>query len=473
MKTIKNKLFFIFMILMVSLVLGGILLNSIFLESYYIYKNKGTLVSVSEKIKEEYINNKEDGYEYADMLESADGINTIIVDKNFNVEYNSLVPKSNEEQKRLAKEIRQTISENQKQLLKKYLYYIDEKENAQRTRLIFVSKINDKEFIILLKSVKSIHESVSIANEFFIFAGCIVIFIGAIVILIFSNKMTKPIIKMSEVAESISNLEFDKVVDINSTDEMGKLGNSINKISEKLCISINELKQDVERKKELIRNMSHELKTPIGIIKGYAEGLKYGVANDKDKIDKYCSILVDECDRMDKLVKELLDYSMMEGGMIKLNISTFNIYEFMCKVMERFTPIFEEKNIMFNLSCIKECKISADSDMLEKAINNFITNAIDHIGDKNVINISVEKKEDKLTISVFNTGDNIPEEELNKIWDVCYKIDKARSRKYGGHGIGLSLVRLIAQLHGGIAKVENVDDGVRFSLEIPEINLQR
>ena len=466
MKTIKTKLFFIFMVLMISLVLSGILLNSIFLESYYVYKNKGTLISLSDKIANEYITNKENSYEYIDMIQSIDGINTIIVDNDFNVEYNSFRSKSVDEEKRLAKEVRKTILDNQKKLSKKYVYYIDEKDNNQKTKLIYISKVNEEEYLILIKSVKSIHDSVQIANQFYIFAGCIVICVGAIFILIFSKKITKPIIDMSNVAENISNLKFDKVRYINSEDEIGRLGESINKISDKLNKSISELKQDVESKKELVRNMSHELKTPIGIIKGYAEGLKYGVASDKEKMDKYCSILVEECDRMDKLVKELLNYSMIEGGMIKLNIISFDIYEFISTIIERFRPIFNEKNINFKFECIKGYEINADSAMLEKAINNFITNAIDHVDERKIINVIVEEKENRIKISASNTGDNIPEVAMDKIWDVCYKVDRSRSRKYGGHGIGLSLVRLIAKLHGGVAVVENVEDGVIFSIEL-------
>ncbi|WP_315068179.1 HAMP domain-containing sensor histidine kinase [uncultured Clostridium sp.] len=421
---------------------------------------------MSEKIKEEYGEDKENN-EYADMAQRIDNINTIIVDENYNIKYNSLRLKSNDEEKRLSKELKQAILDNEKKLLKKYLYYTEEQNNAQRTKLVFISKINDNEYIILQKSFKSIRDSVVTANEFYIFAGCIVIVIGAVFILIFSNKITKPIIEMSKVAENISNLNFDKVININSKDEIGDLGNSINKISDKLNKSIKELKQDVERKKELIRNMSHELKTPIGIIKGYSEGLKYGVANDREKMDKYCTILAEECDRMDELIKELLNYSMIEGGMTELNLITFDIYEFLTKIGERFRPIFDEKSINFNLDCMKNYKVCADEDMLEKAVNNFITNAINHISGKRLINVICEEKENKIRISVFNTGDNIPEKEMCKIWDVCYKVDKARSRKYGGHGIGLSFVRLIAQLHRGRAWVENVTEGVIFYIELP------
>ncbi|MVX63627.1 HAMP domain-containing protein [Clostridium chromiireducens] len=466
MKKIKTKLFLVFMVLMVSLVLSGIVLNSIFLESYYIYKNKNILISTGEKIKDVYVSNKESSYRYMDMMESMDGIEAIVVTKDYNIEYNSLRLKSSEEENNLSKDIKKIILNNEKKLSKKYVYYIDEKNNAQKTRLVFVSKINDDKFIILKRSFKSIHDSVLIANEFYVFAGFIVIFTGSILILIFSSKITKPIIEMSNVAENISNLKFDEVKNIKSKDEIGVLAHSINKISDKLNSSIDELKQDVESKKELIRNMSHELKTPIGIIKGYAEGLKYGVANDKEKMDKYCSVLAEECDRMDKLVKELLNYSMMEGGIIKLNLTAFDVYEFMSKISERFMPVFHEKDISFTLDCIKNYKLYADKDLMEKAVNNFIINAINYVDERKIINVIIEEKENKIRISVFNTGNNIPEKELDKIWDVCYKVDKARARKYGGHGIGLSIVRLTAQLHGGTATAQNTNNGVIFFMEI-------
>jgi len=467
MKTIKTKLFLIFTIFMVALVACGILLNSIFLEAYYIFKNKGMIISISKKISDEYIDDKKNSYEYIDIINSIDNINTTIVDENFNLEYNSNRQKLNNDDKRLSKENKQLISENEKKLAKKYVYYIDEKNNNQNTRLIFISKMSNGKFVILKKPVKSIRESVSIANQFYLLSGLIVIFIGGIFIFIFSKKITKPIIEMSNVAENISNLEFDKLVNIESQDEIGKLGQSINRISEKLSTSINDLKQDVERRKQLVSNMSHELKTPIGIIKGYAEGLKYGVVDDKEKMVKYCSVLVEECDRMDNLVRELLNHSKMEAGMVEMNITSFDSGEFISKIVERFNPIFIDKDITFDFKCANNYAISADRDMLEKAVNNFITNAIDHVEGRNFIQLTAEKKEKGIIITVFNTGNHIPKEDFEKIWDIYYKVDKARSRKYGGHGLGLSIVKLIVQLHGGSTKVENVDDGVIFSLEIP------
>ncbi|WP_236907461.1 HAMP domain-containing sensor histidine kinase [Clostridium saccharobutylicum] len=459
---------------MVALVACGIFLNSIFLESYYIYKNKNTLALINKKISSEYINDKENSYENIDMVESIDNVNTVITDNDMNIEYNSGRQKrTDNNDKHLSKEIKQYILDNESKLSKKEIYYIEDKNKAQTNKLVFISKMSNGGYVILRKPIKNIHDSVVIANEFYMFSALIVILIGGIFILIFSKRVTKPIVEMSNVAENICNLEFDRRVEINSKDEIGKLGESINKISEKLCVSINELKNDVERRKQLVRDMSHELKTPLGIIKGYAEGLKYGVVDDKEKVDKYCSVLVEECDRMDKLVRELLEHSAMESGNVEMNITCFEIREFISKVVQRFDSIFTEKKITFDLLSINDCLVKADRNMIEKAVNNFITNAINHIGGRKLIQLIVEEKENKVEISVFNTGNHIPDKDIGRVWDVYYKVDKSRTREYGGHGIGLSIVKLIAELHNGATKVKNVDEGVIFSIEVPKAHSKK
>lgn len=472
MRTIKAKLVTVFMIIMISLVFSGIVLNSIGLKSYYIYKNKSIFISISEKIDKEYTNDKESSFELITNIENLENINTTITDKNFNIEYNSVLTKrvSDQQQQRLPKEIEQIILDNKKKLLKNFIYYIDEKNDDEKSKLVFVSQMSNGKLIILRKPIKSISQSVSIANQFYMISGAIVICVGSICVLIFSKKMTKPIVEMSDIAENISNLNFEKRIEVQSKDEIGKLGESINKISEKLSANIEELKNDVERRKQLVRNMSHELKTPIGIIKGYAEGLKYGVADNQEKMQKYCNVLVEECDRMDKLILELLNHSMIEAGMVKLNITSFNLYELINDIIERFKAEMNEKGVTFDLKCENNFVISADRDMLEKVINNFITNAIDYVEGRNLIELKVEEKNNEIRISVFNTGTNIPIGAIDKIWDVYYKVDKARSRKYGGHGLGLSIVKSIIKLHGGSTKVENVKDGVEFSFEIPQKN---
>ncbi|MDO5517346.1 MAG: HAMP domain-containing sensor histidine kinase [Clostridium sp.] len=468
MKTIRTKFFLVFMVLILSLTLGGIFLNSLLLEPYYMSKNKDMLVNTSKLIQEQYSSDKDNIDSFINTEARSYGINIFIIDSDSNIVYGSSDLKNSQIKKLITNRIT-SCPENKNPVHRRNVEYIQKgNNNEDETKLMYTTNLGDGHSLILIKYVKSIQDSVKIANEFYILAGTFIFLAGSIFVLFFSRKITKPIIEMSNVAENISNLNFDEVVDIKSKDELGTLAQSINKISHKLNKSLNDLKNDLERRKILVRNMSHELKTPIGIIKGYSEGMKYGLANNKEKMDKYCSILVDECDRMDKLVKELLDYSMMDDGLVNLNISNFDISEFLSYTSNRFKLMFEQNNINFTLNCNNHCVINADREMLEKALSNFITNAIKYGDSEKIISITSRLVDDnKIKISVFNSGSNIPEDEVNKIWDVCYKVDKARSRELGGHGIGLSLVKLIAQLHNGTCSVENIEKGVIFSLEIP------
>ena len=467
MNTIKIKLFLIFSIIMVCYVLCGMLLNVLFLEDYYIYKNKGIFTEISRGIGEEYANNSGNIPEYIEMVDRSEGINCTVTDKNMQVRYNSFTQKNGREAKKLPKAILRLIVENKLKLADTYVCAVVEKQNDQAPKLVFISRMQTGELIILKKSMKGIRESADIANQFFVLAGILLILIGGIFIFIFSRRLTSPVIEMSEVAEQISRLEFDKRVEVHSRDEIGNLGTSINNISEKLSASINALKQDVERRKQLVRSISHELKTPIGVIKGYAEGLKYGVAGDKGQADKYCSVISEECDRMDHMVQELLNLSRLESGMFELNITRFDVAFLLQKGTARFEQQLQSEGITLELNCPEHLDISADYELIERVINNYITNAIKFAEEARLIKIAAGARGHMVRIEVFNTGEHIPQKDMENIWDVFYKADQARSRRYGGHGLGLSIVKLIADLHAGTAGAENVPDGVVFFVEIP------
>jgi len=467
MRTIRAKLALIFALFMLFLIICGILLNALFLEPYYIFKNKDIFISTGAEIRKEYISNKRNVPNLISLIDRVESISCTITDKDLNALYNSFPPNPDTNDTRLPNEIEQLILNNQKQLSENYIYTVVEKPNDQAPKLVFVSRIAGGELIILRKPMKGIGESVAIANQFYFISGFISVILGGLFIFVFSKKITKPVIEMSNVAVSISNLDFSKRVLSDSQDEIGNLGRSINNISEKLSGSMESLKLDVERKKQLVRNISHELKTPIGVIKGYAEGLKFGVAGDKEKTDKYCTVIADECNRMDNMVRELLNLSLLESGMFQMNLSRFDAAELIEKVLERFEPTFLEKGITLDLNIPKNLIVAADYELLERAINNYITNAINHIEGMRIIKVTAEKKESGIRISVFNSGKPIPKDDLPHIWDVFYKVDKARSRQYGGHGLGLSIVRMIAELHGGVAGVENISEGVLFFIEIP------
>ena len=235
-------------------------------------------------------------------------------------------------------------------------------------------------------------------------------------------------------------------------------------MADKLSANLEALKRDVERRKQLVRNMSHELKTPVGVIKGYAEGLKYGVADDKTQTDKYCDVIAAECDRMDAMIGEMLTLSRLESGVFKPEITDIRVCEMLDTVSRRFSPAADEKGVLLSVECTGELVIKADRSLMERVMGNYISNAIKHASGENRVVISAVDTEHAVRLSVFNTGVPIKDEDRNKLWDVFYMADKARARE-SSHGLGLSIVKSIAELHGVQCGYHNRDNGVEFYID--------
>lgn len=468
MKTIKIKLFLIFLSCMAAFVLSNILLNTVFLEKFYIYKNREVFQVAYQEIRATYKNPQVRIEDLLKQWDRVDGISGAISDRDMNLKYTSYPQNISAKAAKLPGEFEKLVRENERRSPRSYIYSIVETPDYQVREIAFAARLDNGDLLVLKKPMKGISESTAIANQFFILTGMIIIIIGGIVIYLFSRRLTRPIIEMSAAAESIAGLDFSQRVKVETTDEIGSLGKSINLIAEKLSSSIHALRGDVERRKLLVRNISHELKSPIGVIKGYAEGLKYGVADDREKADRYCATIAAECDRMDNMVRELLQLSMLESGTFQTNKSTFDVCVLVRNSVEKFAPFLVEKGITCKVLCEESVGIHADYELLERAVNNFITNAVNHVDEKRKLEVAVIKRDGRVRLSVYNSGGHLAPEDIKNVWDVFYKADKARSRQYGGHGLGLSIVRLIAELHDGAYGAENVEGGVAFYLEVPE-----
>jgi signal transduction histidine kinase len=218
-------------------------------------------------------------------------------------------------------------------------------------------------------------------------------------------------------------------------------------------------------RQNLIANISHDLKTPIAIIQGYAEGLKENISESQEDRDFYCSVIIEESDRMNKLVRQILDLSQLELGKVKPEIESLEIASFADVIISKFNLMFKEKNIHVKTD-IKKGMILADSNMLSQVLVNLITNAADHTESGKTIEITATKVDDKLHINVFNEGENIPEDELDKIWLSFYKRNKSRTGIYGGTGIGLTIVKTIMEAHNNQCGVFNSENGVNFWIEL-------
>jgi two-component system, OmpR family, sensor histidine kinase VanS len=325
-----------------------------------------------------------------------------------------------------------------------------------------------------------ISESASVAAQFMILTGVLSLFVGCLWAFLFAKRFTRPILDLNHIAQRMALLDFSQKAAIERNDEIGKLGQSINHLSDQLDDAISELSEknkqlqadvDTERqldkmRKEFISNVSHELKTPLSLILGYAEGLKENVPQDDQSRNYYCSVIIDEAERMDRLVHDLLNLSQIESGFFNLLLTDFDLSALIADVLQKYHTILAERNILLNTHIPADCRVQGDQLRIEQILFNYINNAIEHAEGARQLEISVTETKSHFRVSVYNSGRHIPSESLSKIWASFYKIDKARTREYGGHGLGLSIVRAIQELHENSYGVENLEDGVRFWFEI-------
>ena len=341
--------------------------------------------------------------------------------------------------------------------------------------------LSNGDSIMLRMALQGIKDNVSISNTFITYVGIGILIIGVIAAYIFSSYITKPIQQLSDIAERMSNLDFDVKYHGKDKSEIGVLGNSMNNMSKKLEENISQLKsankelqRDIDRKvkmeevrTEFLSNVSHELKTPIALIQGYAEGLKEGISDDPESMDFYCGVIIDEAGKMNNMVKKLLTLNQIEFGNEELVMERFDIIELITSIVNANELRASQKGIQIEFNQRDEhIDVWSDEYKIEEVVTNYITNAINHCDFENRIEFSVERIGDDVRVHVFNTGKNIPEEDIPNIWQKFYKVDKARTREYGGNGIGLSIVKAIMDSYGKGFGVINKSNGVEFWFDL-------
>ena len=222
-------------------------------------------------------------------------------------------------------------------------------------------------------------------------------------------------------------------------------------------------------RKQFISDVSHELKTPIALIQGYAEGLVENVNSDEESRKFYADVILDETNKMDSLVKQLLELMKLEYGKREFHDNQFDLVELIEGVIQNCHVMIEEKKIQVVFNQKEPIYVNADSFYIEQIVTNYFTNAIKHteeINGKKIIEIKIEIREDKARVLVFNTGEKIAEEEQDRIWGRFYKVDSSRNRENGGSGIGLSLVKAIQNNYKNAYGVQNKENGVEFYFDI-------
>jgi len=336
----------------------------------------------------------------------------------------------------------------------------------------------EKKFIISMPLERELALSKD-ATTFTLVISLALLIIGCGAVFFITWKVTKPIYQLSDLSKRISHLDFSVKYSGKQKDEIGVLGNNMNEMSSQLERTIlqlqmaNEtLKKDLEEKnqidlmrKDFISNVSHELKTPIALIQGYAEGLKE-MADDPDSQTYYTDVIIDEAEKMNHMVKKLTKLNQIEFGSDGLQTETFDIMEMIHTIVNGSKKMQEDHHATVTIDGPETQLVVADEYKIEEVLNNYYSNAFNHLEEPNQIRIFLDDLGDYVRISVHNTGNQIPEEELDKIWIKFYKVDKARTRAYGGSGIGLSIVKAIMDAHHQEFGVYNNEDGVTFWFEL-------
>ncbi|WP_420974815.1 sensor histidine kinase [Bacillus thuringiensis] len=361
-------------------------------------------------------------------------------------------------------------------------FILDGGENIKNS--IFVKPIieNGKitEYAFAIASLQPVNEAMLVLKDYYVYALIIVFLVIILLSFYYSKIIVKPLIKMNRVTKKMANFDFSEKLPVTADDEIGGLSGSINTLSvnlkdriDRLNVVNTKLQQDIERerqlektRKEFISGVSHELKTPLSVIRSFAEGIKDGVSKDTSY---YTDVILEETENMNRLIVEMLELAKLESGTYKLDMTTFSIGELTQQVYTKLLFSMEEKHLQVNVDADPSILVKANRSRIEQVVVNLLSNAIRYTPDGEKIQVSIIEAEDTVKIEIENTGNPIPEESLEKIWDRFYRLDASRSRHTGGTGLGLSIVKNILDLHHAEYGVYNTTNSVVFYFNLQKV----
>lgn len=472
MNSIMKKLFLQIGLLIIILVSLFLLANTLLLERYYIYHQKNKLIDYYQTINNFSSAIYEDNILDIMRIENASNVNIFIENATGKLLYAS------NDNRKPPKEKLDVIKKEEINNQMSFLWVTD--QIPEQKNLMLRGTLENGNYIELVIPLASIQTNIELTNTFYLIIGGFVFLISMVFAYMISNYFTKPIREMNDATNRMKSLDFNTSCKVVSKDEIGQLAVSINEMQKELSINmgiLNERNQELEKeirekirldekRRALLNNVSHELKTPLALMQGYAEGLKVNVIQGKEKANFYCDVIIDESKKMNQLVESLLNIDAMEFGDKVLCKSRFEINQFIRQEIIPYEKLFNEQHITYTLNEIEPKEVFADSFMIKSVFTNYITNAIHYVDERKIVEVHILQKKNCVRIEVYNTANPISAKDMDKLWDSFYKLDKARTREKGGHGLGLSIVKAIQEAHQSGYGVKNMKDGVCFWFDI-------
>ncbi|MEY8516451.1 HAMP domain-containing sensor histidine kinase [Lachnospiraceae bacterium 29-84] len=475
-------------LIMIGIVAGTVLLcwfiNTTLLETYYIEHKQKMLLDTFEMVDKESEKGRTDRKDFKIALErqcANSNITMMIISSD-----RTIIQSNVGNDTALMLQFLQLVfhmDDQETEIMENTGRYTVEKTRDSRLEseyLVLWGNLQNGNLILMRAAVESIKESVAIANRFLAYLGVTAVIVCAILIYVVTKRVTNPILQLADISKRMTNLDFDAKFHSRGENEIDLLGEHMNQMSETLERTIselksanNELKLDIEKKtkldemrKDFISNVSHELKTPIALIQGYAEGLLECINDDEASRAFYCEVIMDESDKMNKLVKNLLALNQLESGGDQVVFERFDLVEVIQGVIQSTAILRQQNGITLEFDAQEPEYVWADEFKTEQVLTNYISNAIHYAAGEKRIEVTIVQMGSAVRVNVFNTGSQIPEQDLEHIWDKFYKVDKARTREYGGNGIGLSIVKAIMDSFHRECGVKNEPGGVCFWFEL-------
>ncbi|MCM1370493.1 MAG: HAMP domain-containing histidine kinase [Clostridium sp.] len=462
---LRTKIWLYLIALSVSILIFLWLFQIFFLGAYYsYYKNREVLHAIDE-IKEKY-----DDFDFKEKLDDISKNNEVCIEivRNNSVEYLSALYNKGcigaEKSQYIDTFKNKFISSN----LEEGKYTLTNSRFKNKT-ILYAVKLDENTFSFISASLEPMETAIIVFKNQFFFETILVIILSLLVSYFVSKRISKPITKMNVEAKKLASGDYK--VDFNIDDSIIE----INELSQTLEYTKNQLSKIEDTRRELLANISHDLKTPLTMIKAYAEMIRDLTIDNKEKSIKNLNIIIEETDRLNVLVNDIMDLSSIRSGTQKLVITEFDINELIKTIIKRFNIMIEQENYIFKINLLKNSiKVLGDIKRIEQVIYNLINNAINYTGNDKTIIINLIDNKDYVRVEIKDTGNGIDESELQNIWEKYYKIDKTHSRVQVGSGIGLSIVKNILINHGYNYGVKtNKEKGTTFYFDLKKVEKRK
>lgn len=472
---IRNKILLTICSLIVLSLVGQIVFNQFLSKELFMNRQKQIIAEAYEQIKAGYGDDLDEVNKIAEHLQDTYGVKTVICRKEeiiYSSGYSFMMQGQRPGMKAIFHHVEFTVKPTVNLIKGKTV--ISDNDRLQLAGKFYADsgEVN----VLLTLPIDAIENSISVFTESNIYISLAVLIIGILIAFIISKNISAPITKIESVSKKIAALDFSYVADEgDSTAELASLAKSVNQMSQqlhqnmqKLTAANEQLQKDVEYRKqvegyrrEFIASISHEMKTPLALLQIYTENLKHNISGiDRDY---YCDTIVEETEKLNKMVSDMLEISSIDSGFIRLKVEDVDIACLCCDILYEYRPILESYNLKISLP--ENAIVSGDVKYLEQVIKNILNNAVQHTAEGGEIRISMRNTEDQVSLEIENEGEHISEEHLEHIWDAFYRTDKARTRDGKNNvGLGLYIVKTVIEKLNGTCHIKNTDKGVAVTI---------